>query len=223
MSLTPYYEHGGIVIYHGDCREVLPEVWFGVDLLLTDPPYGIAVETDNTWRESFSRGKRKAYAPVHGDDKPFDPRHLLAYGSRFVLWGANHYANSLPESRGWLIWNKRDLGKSGMHSDAELAWTNFLGVTRCHNQFWQGAYRVGEPGEFYHPTQKPVALMRWCIELAAPVSKVIDPYMGSGSALVAAKEMGVPAIGIEIEERYCEIAAKRLQQEVLPLEVPCAS
>jgi site-specific DNA-methyltransferase (adenine-specific) len=217
--MTPYYEQDGITIYHGDCREILPTLdTASIDLVLTDPPYGIGLNTNFA---RVSRGGGSAggndWAKVVGDDVPFDPLPWVIF-PKAILWGANHYADMLPSRKGWLIWNKRDMGRSGMHSDAELAWTNFLNVVRCHNQYWQGPYRVGENDGFLHPTQKPKALMRWCIELSGGSQTILDPFMGSGTTLRAAKDLGRKAIGIEIEERYVEIAVKRLQQSVLPLE-----
>ena len=145
--------------------------------------------------------------------KPFLPNHLLTFDS-IILWGANHYASRLESARGWLVWDKRGGIPSNDQSDCELAWTNFLGVARLFHRYWNGG---GINEERWHPTQKPIGLMRWCIELAPPHELVIDPYMGSGTTLRAAKDLGRRAIGIEIEERYCEIAAKRLSQEVLAL------
>jgi site-specific DNA-methyltransferase (adenine-specific) len=217
--VKPYYEHGGITIYHGDCREVLPDVWFGVDLLLTDPPYGInAVQRGRTFGTS-NACETNEYIPVYDDDKPFNPSHLLTF-PKVILWGGNHYAALLPSEPCWLTWDKRDGTKSNPLADCELAWTNLGGPARLFSHRWMGMIRESERDKRMHPTQKPVALMRWCIAQTALRSQslILDAYMGSGPTLVAAKESGHRAIGIEIEERYCEIAAKRLSQEVLPLE-----
>lgn len=212
--ITPYYDDGTCVIYHGDCRELLPELAF--DALIADPPYGIDLDTDY-WRPC--RPASKTYPRVQGDDQPFDPTHLLGY-PRVVLFGANHYASKLPESRGWIVWDKvtRNDVRVATISDAELAWTNCLPRTRVFRHMWNGGFRDSERGISLHPTQKPVALMRWLLGLLSePGETVCDPYMGSGPVLRAAKDLGRRAIGIEIEERYCEIAARRLAQEVLAL------
>lgn len=100
--------------------------------------------------------------------------------------------------------------------EAELAWSNLLGATRVFRNLWSGLLRSSERRDFYHPTQKPIALMEWCLQFF-PDGKVLDPYAGSGSTLIASKKTGRSAVGIEIEERYCEIAAKRLNQEVMQL------
>ncbi len=213
MTTTPYYhdEASGITIYHGDCREIMAGLTEQIDLLLTDPPYGI------NYQHGARKGGRKLGTDggkVIGDDAPFDPAQWLIY-PKIVLWGANHYADKLPASRGWLTWDKRDGIASNDQSDCELAWTNWLTVARLFSRYWNGG-GIGEAR--WHPTQKPIALMRWCCELAPDAKVILDPFMGSGTTLRAAKDLGRRAIGIEINEAYCEIAAKRLQQSVLPLD-----
>ena len=211
--MRPYYDEAGITIYHADCREVLPTVTAG--FLLTDPPYGI----------DYKHGARAGGVllghdgqSIMGDREPFDPSPLVALGWPSVLWGGNHFADRLPPSKGWLVWDKREGRPSNDQSDCELAWTNLLSVARVFSAYWSGAVKHGEEQSQprYHVNQKPLALMRWCLALSA-ADPVVDPYCGSGSTLVAAKSQGRKAIGIEIEERYCEIAVKRLAQEVLPL------
>jgi DNA modification methylase len=204
--MTPYYQDDAVTIYHGDCREWMPEV----DVIVTDPPYGVSWDGD-----SRSRGGN-LFAPIVGDDEPFDPAHLLALSLPTVLFGGNYYASRLPESPSWIVWDKRRPGVSNSQADVEMAWTNLGGPARIVRLPWMGADRATERGEHYHPTQKPVAVMRQIIAWT-PEGTVLDPYMGSGSTLVAAKESGRRAIGVEIEERYCEIAATRCSQEVLGL------
>ena len=226
--MTPYYEQDGITIYHADCRDVLPTLEPGsIDLVLTDPPYGIALDTANGSRKRGSLARANDYAPVAFDHEPFDPSPLLDY-RRLILFGANHFASRLPESASWLVWDKtaglrsnRPIGFND-NADAELIWTNIGGPVRVLGHQWIGLMKATERAEArLHPTQKPVALLRWLIQhYTKPADLVFDPYLGSGSTLRAALDTGRRAIGIEIEERYCEIAAKRLQQAVLPLEIP---
>lgn len=201
--MKPYYERDGIVIYHGDCHEIVPDVWLGVDLVMTDPPYGI-----DACNMTLGKGRKEF---VRGDwdrDRP-DISNLLA-ARRLCVWGGNYFTDVLPPTNDWLVWHKRNDGRS--FSECELAWTNYGCRTRHLSHHWGGEIKQ-------HPTQKPLRVIRWALGLAPePVTLVLDPFMGSGTTLRAAKDLGIRAIGIEIEERYCEIAAKRLEQGVLPLE-----
>lgn len=229
--MKPYYEQDGIQIYHGDCREILPTLG-GADLLLTDPQYQLANgKRANTMGKSKGRGRKsrlkgsvpisRDYGDFCGDQEPFSPDFLLSIGRNAILWGATHYASRLPNATKWLVWDKRDGSKSDDNADFEAAWTNLRGPGRLFRQLWRGVCRAGEEntasaGKKLHPFQKPVALMRWCINLASDdCQTILDPFMGSGTTLRAAKDLGRKAIGIEIEERYCEIAAKRMEQVVL--------
>jgi len=222
--MKPYYEHAGITIYHGDCREILPSLSC-VDFVLADPPYGIKERTmrASAGRKSVSNSFKfvdsRDWPPVHGDDEPFSPAHLLGF-AKVILWGANHYCDRLPGSSRWLIWDKREETGSDDNADCEIAWTNLGGPARLHRQLWRGICKRGSENvsagyAIEHPTQKPIALMKWCIAQAGFPPCVCDPYFGSGTTLRAAKDLGLRAIGIEIEERYCEIAVERLSQEVL--------
>jgi site-specific DNA-methyltransferase (adenine-specific) len=215
---TPYYQDDSCTIYHGDCREMLADLWFGVDLLVADPPYGVYELCSRTQRARLATGYD--FPQVFGDSEPFDPAPLLHF-RRAVLFGANHYADKLPPSPSWIVWDKRDGGTADVNADCELAWTNLGGPARLFTHKWRGMIKASERNERrQHPTQKPVALMEWILNRwTHPGELILDPYMGSGPVLKAAKNLGRRVIGIEIEERYCEIAAKRLAQEVLPLEV----
>lgn len=210
--MKPYYDHAGIQIFHGDCREILPTLP-KVDLVLTDPPYGVNYIHGAVLGPNASKFNN---CPVVGDDEPFDPAFLLGY-DRLILWGGNHFADRLPPSAGWLVWDKRCNTVVNDQSDCEIAWSNFLTTARLYYLVWDGFRRGGGEKNTprQHPTQKPVDLMKWCLGFAPDSKTVIDPFMGSGSVLVAAKARGMAAVGIEIEEKYCEIAAKRLSQEVL--------
>lgn len=215
--LKPYYEHAGITIYCGDCREIIPCLT-GVDLCLVDPPYGIAFDTNYTRFTSGFSVERIAHKAIHGDDKPFDPAVLMGF-PKIITWGANCYSDRLPMGS-WLVWDKRHTNGAAFLADAEVAWMKGGHGIYIYAQVWQGCLRA-DP--IQHPTQKPLGLMAWCIAKAnlEADALILDPYMGSGTTLRAAKDAGYRAIGIEIEERYCEIAANRLRQEVLfGAEVP---
>ncbi len=210
--MKPYYQDSAVTIYHGDCREILPELP-KVDLVLTDPPYGVNWNTDYT-RFTGERGINQKYPPVFDDDKPFDPLPWIKFNES-ILWGANCYSDKLPRGS-WLVWDKRFRNGEAFLADAEVAWWSWGHGVYIYAQTWQGSSKAGET-ERHHPTQKPEGLMRWCIEKMHFGTPILDPFMGSGTTLRAAKDLGRKAIGIEIEEKYCEIAAKRMAQEVLPL------
>lgn len=204
--MKPYYDHAGITIYHGDCREILPHLT-KVDLVLTDPPYGI------DWVPRINNREKMV-----GDNEPFDPSFMLSVGTRHLFWGANYYSDKVKPSKAWFIWLKRpdtfDACKK-TYAPCEMAWSDFNGSIRVKHHTWDGNFRSGiENEKFIHPAQKPVEVMRWCIEESEFEGIILDPFMGSGTTLRAAKDLGRKAIGIEIEEKYCEIAAKRLSQEV---------
>lgn len=214
---APYYSDDAVTIYHGDCRELLP-LMPKVDLVLTDPPYGIGLETAYRLRGRGRLAQCVDYPEIVGDSEPFDPRFILDLDLPTVLWGANHYGDKLPPSSGWLVWDKRAGRMQNDQADGELAWTNFVKGVRILQHEWNGFRRDSELGKHYHPTQKPVVLMRWVLTLRwTPTGAILDPFMGSGTTLRAAKDLGRRAIGIEIEERYCEIAAKRMSQSVMAL------
>lgn len=209
--MTPIYDRDGITIYNADCRDVLPHIDpSSVGLLLTDPPYGMAYKPLRG-----ADGSKRWDETVIGDDAPFDPAPLLQF-PRLILWGANHYASRLPDSGGWIVWDKTPNGaKEGFYaSHAELAWTNLNGSVSKFAMQWGGEARGGEP--HLHPTQKPVALMRWILERwTAPGDLILDPYMGSGPVAAAAYQLGRRYIGIELVPEYCQVAINRLAQPVL--------
>lgn len=212
--MRPYYEQDGITIYHGDCREVLAAL-SQADLLLTDPPYGIFLaEVRNGFMAQ--RGGQDA---AQWDAAPSAEllNLVLGFGKHSIVWGFGYFADVLGKCVAPLVWDKQT--GANYFADGELAWTSFTsGTLRIFRHQWCGAFKASERGEQFHPTQKPVALMQWCMERApARIATVVDPFMGSGSVLVAARNTGRRAVGIEIEERYCEIAARRLDQTVLAL------
>ena len=214
MPFKPYYESGGITIYNADCKQVLPFLSC-VDVLLTDPPYGIGMAKRGTIGTSKA-GKVKDYGKSDWDDET-PPSWFLNAAQELaqvsILWGGNYYG--LPASSCWLVWDKDNTGD---FADCELAWTNMTRAVRKFKWRWNGMIQeqMGDKKECrVHPTQKPTALMRWCLSLVPEAKTVLDPFMGSGTTLVASKLEGRQAIGIEINEAYCEAAAKRLSQGTL--------
>ena len=201
--IEPYYSENGITIYHGDCREILPQLE-PVDLVLTDPPYGIGERMQGgTW------GAALKYADFRRWDVAPDNELLLEIigkAEHSIVWGSNYF--QMMPSRCWFVWDKQNAVRT--MADCELAWTNFDKPSKRFS--WPvGTHAWG------HPTEKPLELIKWCMEQSQQAQSILDPFMGSGTTLRAAKDLGRKAIGIEIEEKYCEIAVNRLRQEVLNL------
>lgn len=202
----PYYADDAVTLYHGDCYEIAPLIE-GVDALITDPPYGMANDCDYT---RFTKGGSKIAKRIHGDESPFHASEWLRYPS-VVLWGYNHFASELPTGT-TLVWLKRsDAALGAFLSDAEIAWSSGGCGVYCFRDTTMLSKQKRD-----HPTEKPVPLMRWVVERTTkPGDLILDPFMGSGPIARAAKDLGRRYVGIEIEERYCEAAARRCAQEVL--------
>lgn len=214
---------GLATLYLGDCREIAPSLT-RPSAVISDPPYG----------QGFSSPRRKALRPasrggklaveargrerVVGDSTPFDPSWLISLADETVLWGAHKFWPRLPEHGRWLFWDKRvGLVPERTQGCGEMAWHNRCGPVRVFRHLWDGicvADRRDLAAGRVHPTQKPVALMRWCIEQArVPAGgSILDPYMGSGSTGVATVQMGHPFIGIEIDPQHFETACGRLDE-----------
>ena len=212
-----YYQDKYATIYHGNCLELLPDMP-KVDLVLTDPPYGIGVDKTMAKQSGTQYGKaaapKKQYESTGWDDSVVSQEFMdimVLHCTNACIWGGNYY--SFKPSSSWLVWDKEN-GTNGF-ADCELAWTNYGCAVRMRRHLWNGMLRKGREMRS-HPTQKPKEIMEWCINIC-PIEPqtILDPFMGSGTTLVAAKQLNRQAIGIEIEEKYCEIAAQRLSQEVL--------
>ncbi|HYE58609.1 MAG TPA: site-specific DNA-methyltransferase [Rhodothermales bacterium] len=225
--MTPFYQDEAVTLYHGDCLPIIAEIDPAtVALVLTDPPYGVAEATDRFSRKRTALARSNDFPPVYGDDRPYDPTPLLRF-PRVVLFGANHYADKLPPSASWLVWDKLDglttekriIGFDD-NADVELAWTNLSGPARLLQHRWKGMLKDSEREDRrVHPTQKPVVLMERIIAAhTKPGDLILDPYAGSGPVLRAAKNLGRRAIGCEIVRDYCDVIVTRLQQMTLPLE-----
>ena len=215
----PYYEDGSVTIYHGDCRELLPHI--EADAVVTDPPYGINADRGQASRAGLRHGRALAPSRDYGHLSEWDSEPpsadeiaaLLRIGRYHIFFGGNYF--NLPPSRGWLVWDK-ETGTNG-YADAELAWTDLDMAVRLTRFQWKGMLQKIKE-QRHHPTQKPVPVMTWALGFLPDDAQVIlDPFMGSGTTLRAAKDLGRKAIGIELEEKYCTIAAERCSQEVLDL------
>lgn len=215
-SIAPIYDRDGITIYNADCRDVLPDIDpASVGLLLTDPPYGIAHDTDYTRFTGGADAQRGTYPPIANDAEPFDPAPLLKF-PRCILFGANAFSDRLPRGS-WIVWDKRSPGGTkNVMSDGEVAWFSHGHGVYIYSHPWDGFNRASERGYNVHPTQKPVALMRWILERwTKPGDLILDPYMGSGPVAAAAYQLGRRYIGVEIVPEYCKAAINRLAQPVL--------
>lgn len=195
----------------GDCREIVPTL-ARPDAVISDPPYGIGY-VGSVPARLHTAGRINAGAVI-GDAQAFDPLPWINAADDVVLWGANHFAQKLPHGR-WLAWNKLGgLEPWDQFSDVEFAWHNRRAADKLFSHLWKGLCQAGAGERREHPTQKPVALMRWCIEQAKVPegATILDPYMGSGSTGVAAVEMRRRFVGVEIEPRYFDIACRRIEQ-----------
>lgn len=207
---------GKATLYLGDCREVLPSL-AKVDAVITDPPYGMDWDTDSTrfTGGQHARGDGRAdWGDIAGDAEPFDPAPWLAF-DRVVMFGSNHYGQRLPVGT-TLIWIKKADHLFGTFlSDAEIAWMKGGHGTYCFRKQFPPPARMAENGggEVAHPTQKPIELMAWCMDRAkVPVgATVLDPFMGSGTTGIACHNMQIAFIGIEREQKYFDIACRRIE------------
>lgn len=201
--VKPYYDHDGITIYHGDSSEIIHHIG-RFDLLLTDPPYGAGYAANPV----VGKGKQKSnHDSMDWDESAPDLGVFLSSCDGAIIWGGNY--QSLPPHRRWLAWIKRDAPPS--LSNVELAWTSF----DANAKFFDWTIAATNAERCGHPTQKPLALMAWCLSLCPGVKTILDPFAGSGTTLRAAKNLRINAVGIEREEKYCELAVRRLGQEVL--------
>ena len=202
---------GNATLYLGDCGAImrtLPRV----DAVVTDPPYGIG-ETNKRNLSRRNIAKPKNYGEFGWDQHPASDEliTLIRQNSKHqIIFGGNYF--TLPPASCWLVWDK--LNGENDFADCELAWTNLPKAVRRIRHMWNGMLRDGDDIR-EHPTQKPLAVMKWCIgHLPKDVETICDPFMGSGTTGVAALQCGKRFIGIEREPKYFEIACKRLREEV---------
>jgi site-specific DNA-methyltransferase (adenine-specific)/modification methylase len=208
---------GDATLYCGDCMEVLPTLG-KVDAVITDPPYGIGADSSmhKTSGVVVGHGHRRVakrtYENTDWDNAPPSKEvidSIQSVAPIVIIFGGNYFA--LPPSKCWLVWDKKT---NGNFADCELAWTNLNKPVRRLELLWNGFARAGNEERFDHPTQKPIALMAWCIEQAGNPQTILDPFMGSGTTGVAAVQLGRKFIGIERERKYFDIACKRIEQAV---------
>ena len=207
---------GNCVLYQGDCLQVMPVVG-KVDAVVTDPPYGIGesggkAKTRTSGLTSKINGASK-YQRDYGD-KDWDAKtcdteiaFAVSMAKHSVVFGGNYY--DLPPTSCWLIWDK--LNGATDFADCEMAWTNLPKAIRRLSLLWHGCMRVERHIPREHPTQKPVAVMEWCIKHLPPNAEtILDPFMGSGTTGVACVNLGRKFIGIELDPDYFDICVKRI-------------
>jgi site-specific DNA-methyltransferase (adenine-specific)/modification methylase len=198
---------GDATLYLGDCSEILPTL-DKVDAVVTDPPYGINIKTRVNFKE------KQTWDAERPDLLPW-----LSVGQFHLFWGGQYFADKLPVQGGWLTWCKRPIdvdfsNDNRSYATTELAWRDW-GKAKFYAQVWDGGKRAGsaENREFYHPSQKPIELMEWCIgQLPMEAQTILDPFMGSGTTGVACMNLQRKFIGIEREQKYFDIACKRIEQ-----------
>ena len=196
---------GLATLYCGDCIEVLHDLP-RVDLVCTDPPYGIDYGRAGGFSASHGWGQWREN--VEWDSARPTPEYFAAVrnaGEEQIIWGGNYFSDLLPPTMQWLVWDKgqRDFSLA----DCEFAWSSQQKAARIFDYPRARALQDGKQ----HPTQKPVALMKWCIDLYPKAQSVLDCFMGVGTTGVAAVQMGRKFIGIEREPKYFEIACKRIE------------
>jgi len=220
----------------GDSHNDLPILLENIkpDLLLTDPPYGIGIVSHDLSTIGGAKpvtiggvvGKKNTksiggnyvvpagqYRSIHEDDKPFDPTEFLDIANNHILFGANYFCDKLPISPCWLIWYKRKeewSNKDITFAECELAWSDFDRPASVYNVVWMGLIKEGEHGKRLHPTQKPVKLFNQIIKDFTQENNIIlDPFLGSGSTLIACEQTNRICYGMEIDEHYCSVIIKR--------------
>ena len=197
MAIIREERSGDCRLILGDCQQVMPLLG-PVDAVVTDPPYGIGAS--RSARLSVSRG----FGTKSWDDKPADIAGIIDLKVPTIIWGGNYF--DLPPTRAPLVWDKNNAGRD--FADFELAWSNLDMVAR------RIIFRpMNMDGGKLHPTQKPLAVMQWCLTfLPNDAHTILDPFMGSGTTLVACAKMGRAGIGIELDPEYFEIACKRVEE-----------
>ena len=209
---APRVEHlaEDVTLYRGDCREVMARLG-KVDAVVTDPPYGISAVSRGEIGSGLILPSRK-FEKSSWDDQTADEAVALAVAKArsAIVFGGNYYA--MPPSSCWLVWDKLN---NGNFADCELAWTNLPKAVRRIQYRWNGMIRQNNEPRGDHPTQKPLGVMRWCIEQLPPTAlTILDPFMGSGTTGVAAVSLGRKFIGIEIDDKYFSIACRRIAAEL---------
>lgn len=215
-------------VYNIDCMEymrTLPDKCF--DLVIADPPYGIAADARQRCRAGKRHGNAATVSRDYGTAASWDLQapakevfdEIFRVSRHQVIFGANHFISRMPyDASCWLVWDK-DNGNN-CYADCELAWTSFPSAVRKYRYTWHGMIQedMKHKEQRIHPTQKPVSLYRWIIETYLPKiggGKIFDPFLGSGSSRLAAYSLDVDFYGCELDTRYYEMQQERFERECL--------
>jgi site-specific DNA-methyltransferase (adenine-specific) len=208
---------GDCELYLGDCMDIMPTLG-KVDAILTDPPYGIGY--DPTVHKKYN-GQESSFKKIINDENEINLSFIFKIDCQKIIWGAENFYKQLPHRGRWICWNKRSPAtkpNSMPSGDFELAWMDkergfykYINVIHggCINADSEGN---GNNSQRHHPTQKPIALMKFCIEQLDNPETILDPFMGSGTTGVACVKLGRKFIGIELDEKYFNIACKRIEE-----------
>ena len=195
--------------------EYIKNICGKIDAVITDPPYGVNYKSPSGSGET----KRGDYNIIIDDNKDFDPAILFEYSKNIITWGANHYANKLPNSAGWLIWDKRESDAINNNSDCELAWSNMVNSARLFHHKWNGMIKASERNEQrIHPTQKPVKLFIWSYEITQAGHFILDPFSGSGTSLIACNETGRTCYLVEKDLSFAAASIMRFRMAGLEVK-----
>jgi DNA modification methylase len=177
------------------------------DMVFTDPPYGIDWNTDYTRFTGGLIPSENKYNKIHDDEKAFDPSFLLATHENCFFFGANCFSDKLPKGN-WIVWDKRFENGKAFLADAEVAWYNGSGAVYIIAETHQGF--VSSDKKRFHPTQKPIKLLEKIFEKINAPNLLLDPYLGSGSTMVAAHQLKRRCYGMELEPKYCQVIIDRM-------------
>lgn len=223
--IKPYFETELGKLYHGDCLEIMREmIDKSADLVLTDPPYGIKMDSGFGGFDGFGGFgppiARRKYQDTWDDKRPSKEalNELQRIGNKVLIFGGNYFADLLPRGTHWVVWDKKNTMPT--FGDCELIWTNInrKSVKKIIYE-WNGL--LGKEKERSHPTQKPVLLIEKLINTYSDDNSIIfDPFLGSGTTAVACESLNRRWIGIEISKEYCDIAIERIKREVAQLKLP---
>lgn len=206
---------GDCTLILGDCLEVMPTLG-KVDAVVTDPPYGIKAANGFDGFSGFGGigepiARRKYDGEWDNERPPLECFHFILKAAKYhIIWGGNYFTDILPVSRKWLFWDKCQTMPT--YSDGEMAWTSLPGVSTKRIIYNNNGLMAKEKDRI-HPTQKPIGVMDWCLkQLPKETETILDPFMGSGTTGVSCVKLGRKFIGIELDERYFDIACRRIEE-----------